>query len=233
MHKKSTLVLLITCFISIVFVSQKSVAQESILGEVSSLYLEKLVAAAKANYPRVKSLGSEVNIAKSDLSAAKISWLDPFSFQYVTRSNDANVNSVNLTTADLLTGYQFGVNFNPGVLFAKPANIKRAKEQIKLAQANADEYLLQLEALVKTRYFLYMQYQKSLIPANNAYLDAESNVKSIKVKYQRGEASFLDYNSASIALNQSFQTKLETEANYLNAKVALEELTVVKLEYIK
>jgi outer membrane protein TolC len=233
MNKKSTLLLLITFLISVIITTQKADAQESILGEVSSLYLEKLVAAAKANYPRVKSLGSEVNIAKSDLSAAKISWLDPFSFQYVTRSNDANVNSVNLTTADLLTGYQFGVNFNPGVLFAKPANIKRAKEQIKLAQANADEYLLQLEALVKSRYFVYMQYQKSLIPVNNAYLDAESNMKAIKVKYQRGEATFLDYNSASISLNQSFQTKLETEANFLNAKVALEELTVVKLEYIK
>ena len=233
MNKKSTLVLIFTCFVSIVFSVQRAGAQESILGEVSSLYLEKLVAAAKANYPRVKSLGSEVNIAKSDLSAAKISWLDPFSFQYVTRSNDANINSVNLTTADLLTGYQFGVNFNPGVLFAKPANIKRAKEQIKLAQANSDEYLLQLEALVKSRYFVYMQYQKSLIPVNNAYLDAESNMKAIKAKYQRGEATFLDYNSASMTFNENFQTKLEIEANYLNAKVALEELTVVKLEYIK
>ena len=33
--------------------------------------------------------------------------------------------------------------------------------------------------------------------------------------------------------NENFQTKLQSEANYLNAKVALEELTVVKLEYIK
>ena len=233
MNKKSTLLLVFTCFIYVIFPSQKVVAQESILGEVSSLYLEKLVATAKANYPRVRSLSSEVNMAKSDLSAAKISWLDPFSFQYVTRSNNANVNSVDLTTADLLTGYQVGVNFNPGILFAKPAVIKRAKEQIKMAQANADEYLVQLEALVRTRYFLYLQYQKSLVPVNNAYLDAESNVKAIKVKYQRGEASFLDYNSASITFNENFQTKLQTEANYLNAKVALEELTVVKLEYIK
>jgi outer membrane protein TolC len=233
MNKKSALLLLFAFIVYVINPPQKVVAQESILGEVSSLYLEKLVATAKANYPRVRSLNSEVNMAKSDLSAAKISWLDPFSFQYVTRSNDANINSVNLTTADLLSGYQFGVNFNPGILFAKPAQIKRAKEQIKMAQANADEYFVQLEALVRTRYFLYMQFQKSLIPVNNAYLDAESNMKSIKVKYQRGEATFLDYNSASITFNENFQTKLQTEANYLNAKVALEELTVVKLEYIK
>ncbi len=79
-----------------------------------NLYLEKLVATAKANYPKVKALGSEITMAKSDLSAAKISWLDPFSLQYVARSNDASVNSVNLTTADLLTGYQFGISVNPG-----------------------------------------------------------------------------------------------------------------------
>ena len=195
--------------------------------------MEKLVAAAKANYPKVKALKSQINIAKSDLSAAKISWLDPFSLQYVARSNDANVNSVNLTTADLLTGYQFGVNFSPGVLFAKPSQIKKAKEQVKVAQVNEEEYFIQLATQVKSRYVIYLQYQKSLSITNDAYVNAESSFQLLKNQYQKGEATFLEYNDASQSLNQAFQVKMQTEANYLNAKISLEELTVVRLEEIK
>lgn len=231
MNKKSTLILIISFFF--VIISSRGKAQESMLTDVSNLYVEKLVATAKANYPRVKALGSEVTSAKSDVTAAKLSWLDPFSLQYVARSNDASINSVNLTTADLLTGYQFGVNFSPGVLFAKPSQIKKAKEQVKIAQANEEEYFIQLATQVKTRYFLYLQYQKSLVPINSAYVDAQSNFNSIKNKYQKGEATFLEFNSASISLNQAFQTKLQTEASYLSAKASLEELTVTRLEDIK
>src|SRR4051812_44999947 len=120
MALKRCAILLLLVFMFTHFQVQQAVAQESILSDVSYLYLEKLVATAKENYPRVKSLNSQVAIAKSNVSAAKISWLDPFSFQYVARSNESNTNVVNITTADVLTGYQFGVSFNPGSLFSKP-----------------------------------------------------------------------------------------------------------------
>jgi outer membrane protein TolC len=215
------------------FQVQQAVAQESILSDVSYLYLEKLVAAAKENYPRVKSLNSQVAIAKSNVSAAKISWLDPFSFQYVARSNETNTNVVNITTADILTGYQFGVSFNPGSLFSKPSAVHKAKEQVKMAESDQAEYFLTLETMVKSRYILYLQYQRSLVPVNNAFNDAENNLKVIRNKYQKGEATFLEFNSASTAYSQAYQTKLQTEASYLTAKVSLEELTVKPLENIK
>jgi len=215
------------------FQVQQAVAQESILSDVSYLYLEKLVAAAKENYPRVKSLNSQVAIAKSNVSAAKVSWLDPFSFQYVARSNETNTNVVNITTADILTGYQFGVSFNPGSLFSKPSAVHKAKEQVKIALSDQAEYFLTLETMVKSRYILYLQYQRSLVPVNNAFNDAENNLKIIRNKYEKGEATFLEFNSASTAYSQAYQTKLQTEASYLTAKVSLEELTVKPLENIK
>lgn len=87
--------------------------------------------------------------------------------------------------------------------------------------------------MVKSRYITYLQYQRSLLPANNAYNDAVSNFNAIKLKYQKAEATFLEYNSASSTLNSAFQSKLQSEANYLSAKVSLEELTVKRLEDIK
>jgi len=212
---------------------RKVSAQESIIGEISNVYLEKLIATAKANYPRVKGFDSQINIAKSDLSGVKASWLEPFSFQYVARSNDPAANTViDLQTADLLTGYQFGISINPGQLLAKPSQIKKAKEQVKLAEINYNEYLLQIESQVKSRYYTYFQYQKSLGLINNAYKDAQSNYNLIKYKYERAEVTFLEFNSASSALNSALQSKLQLEANFLSSKAALEELTVKKLEEI-
>ena len=104
-------------------------AQESVLSEVSYLYLNKLIATAKENYPRLKVFSSQVSAARNDLSTVKASWLEPFSFQYVTRSNDQpNTTPVNITTADVINGYQFGVAINPGSLLQKPSQVKKARE---------------------------------------------------------------------------------------------------------
>jgi outer membrane protein TolC len=209
-------------------------AQGSLLTDVSYLYLNKLIATAKENYPRLKVYSRQIAAAKNDLSGVKTSWLDPFSFQYVTRSNDqANTTPVNITTADILTGYQFGVSINPGSLLLKPSQVKKAKEQVKIAELNEAEYNLTLETEVKRRYFLFLQYKNSLVPATNAYLDAESNFNALKNKYQKSEITFEQYNAASMAYNESVQSKIQIETNYLTSKAELEELTVKKLEEIK
>ena len=219
--------------ISVSLYSYNLKAQESILQDISYLYVEKLIATAKENYPRLKSLNSEIEIAKKDLNIAKTSWLDPFSFQYVSRSNDANANAVNLTTADILTGYQFGISVNPGSLLSKPANVKKAKEQINIARYNKEEYNLTLDAEVKKRYFVYLQYKNSLTSLNNIYLDAQNNFNVVKLAYQKAETTLEQYNAASTTFSQAYQTKLQGEANYVSAKASLEELTVKKLEEIK
>lgn len=208
-------------------------AQDGILSEISYLYLNKLIAAAKENYPRVKNFNSQIAAAKNDLSEVKISWLEPFSFQYVSRSNRASSNLVNVTTADILNGYQFGIALNPGSLLAKPSQIKKAKEQVKIVQYEREEYYLTLETEVKTRYYNYLQAQKAIIPANNAFLDAENNLKIVKIAYEKAEVSLQDYNAASIGYNQAYTSKLSAETAYLTAKASLEELTVQKLEEIK
>ncbi len=231
-YKKSVLLSLVLMLAVIPF--QKLCAQESILNDVSYLYLNKLIATAKENYPRLKVYDSQIKAAKSDLSGVKASWLDPFSFQYVTRSNDQpNTTPVNITTADVLSGYQFGVSINPGSLLLKPSQVKKAKEQIKIAEFNEAEYNLTLEAEVKRRYFIYLQYKSSLLPITNAYLDAESNFKALKIKFQRSEITFEQYNASSMAFNQAIQTKIQAEVNLLTSKSDLEEYTVKKLEEIK
>jgi outer membrane protein TolC len=223
--------IIISCLTPNVLSAQQ---QQSILPEISYLYVEKLIAAARENYPRIKSLTSQVEVAKQDLNAAKISWLDPFSFQYVGRNNqNQSPPVVNVTNTDILTGYQFGVSFNPGSLLAKPSNVKKAKEQVNVAKFTKEEYLLTLEAEVKRRYFAYLQAQKSLVPFNNSLVDAETNFNSAKISYQRAEVTIAQYNAASTSYYSAIQAKLQAEVAMLSAKALLEELTVKKLEEIK
>ncbi|RYE29716.1 MAG: hypothetical protein EOP48_32440 [Sphingobacteriales bacterium] len=229
MHR--TFLIIISSLTPLVLSAQQ---QQSILPDISYLYVEKLIAAAKENYPRIKSLTSQVEVAKQDLNAAKISWLDPFSFQYVGRNNQNQTPPVvNVTNNDILTGYQFGVSFNPGSLFAKPSNIRKAKEQINVAKYTKEEYLLTLEAEVKRRYFSYLQAQKSLAPFNSSLLDAETNFNATKIAFQRAEVTIAQYNSASTTYYSAVQAKLQAEMAFLSSKALLEELTVKKLEEIK
>lgn len=230
-HKGARLFLLIVLLSQ--FSPQNLFAQESLLNQVSELYLNKLIATAKENYPRIKTFTSQVASAKSDLTGVKTSWLEPFSFQYVARSNNSQANLVDVTTQDILTGYQFGISINPGSLISKPSQIKRAKEQLKIAEYNQQEYNLTLETEVKQRYFSYLQAQKSLKPVNDSYLDAESNFKAIKLAYQKAEVTLQEYNSGSTAFSQAYAAKLQAEVNFMSAKASLEELTVKKLEEIK
>lgn len=232
MNQKKSAILFLVSMLALAPMT-KAQAQESVLSELSYLYLNKLMAVAKENHPRLKVYNSEISAAKSDLSGVKASWFEPFSFQYVTRSNEQpNTIPVNITTADVLSGYQFGVSINPGTLLQKPSQIKRAKEQVRIAELNQEEYNLTLETEVKRRYFSYLQFKQSLLPATNALLDAQSSFNVMKLKYQRSEITFEEYNAASTALNQATQNKIQAEVNLLTSKANLEELTVKKLEEI-
>src|SRR5690606_32241264 len=128
---------------------------ENILSELSYLYMEKLIATAKENYPKYKSYSNKLIQAKNNLSQQKSSWLDPVSFSYFFRSNN---NTVDLETAGiLLSGYQIGISINPGSILKRPSMIRNAREDVKISELDKKEYELQLETEVKRRYILYLQ----------------------------------------------------------------------------
>lgn len=223
--KSSTLFLF-----QLVLVLQVSLAQESLMSEYSPLYVQKLIAVAKENYPKSKAYENQVKIARYNLSGEKASWLDPFSFSYLLRQNN---NTVDIVNPQLLTGYQFGVSLNPGALLKKPFNVKAAKEEVKIAQLQQSEYTLQLESEVTRRYMFYLQSLNTLKLQNKIVVDAESSFNDLKIKYQRSEITFQEYNSASTNLSNTYMSRVQAEANMITAKASLEELLVRKLEEIK
>lgn len=204
-------------------------AQETMVDQVDYRYLDTLIAMAKRNYPRVKFFEARTKSSEYALKAQKLSWFDPVTFSYVYQPELA-VNAVNPV---FLSGYQFGVFLNIGNYIQKPAQIKRAKEELKIVQSEQAEYDVNLAALVRQRYFTYLGQLTMLRVYTKTVLDAQAMMNDISIRYNKSEVSFEEYSKALIVVNGNIQSKLQTESNLLNAKTALEELVGVKLEEIK
>jgi outer membrane protein TolC len=203
-------------------------AQQTLITDLSYPYLDKLIETAKRNYPEVKLRQSQVNIAQSSLSKAKVMWLDAFTASYIYSPK----NSLNVITPTIFNGYQASVSINLGTLLSKPYNVRSARESLNVAQYEQREYNLSLEAQVKRLYFAYLGAQADLRVRSNSVLDGEIAVKQLKYSFEKGENTFQAYNEALTSLYNQNSYKVQAEIAMLTAKANLEEILGTKLEDI-
>jgi outer membrane protein TolC len=234
MHKKYTL------FILIILLAGTAKAQSSVIPDISYPYLEKLIAAAKSNYPRVTNYNDKVDLAKINVNRAKLTWFDLFTFSYIYQPNNTTVvNTIPVTSTStannryLFNGLQAGVSVNLGSLLLKPSTVKVAQQDLKIANDEQSEYMITLTALVKSRYFTYLLQQNLVKVQTQSYQDMQSSIIQAKSKFQKGEANFETYNAALLMSADRTTMKLQAEANFFIAKSELEALVGVKLEDIK
>lgn len=207
----------------------KSIAQESMITEISYPFLDTLIKVAKENYPRMKIFDKRIDIAKTNVSRAKISWFDALTISYLYNPNS----TFNVASPTFFSGFQAGVFLNVGQLLQKPYQIKNAKNDLSISTLEKEEYNLNLTGLVKERYFLYLQQQTILKSITLTAQDAESILKMLRYKFERGEETLLIYNNASINFATQNQQKIAAEAALLIAKARLEEIIGKKIEDIK
>jgi len=219
---------LVLCMVFITGFQCSIQSQESLFPELSYPFLEKLIFTAKQNYPRVKTYDRRINIANLNVQKAKLSWFDLFSFSAFYSPNT----SVTLTNVTF-TGIQIGMIINFGQIAQKPNAVKQSKEELAIAKLAADEYLITIETDVKARYFRYMQALTTLKVRNQITIDVNAVYKQIKYKFERGEATFVDYSTALTQNAKQREDIIITESAVLLAKSSLEELLGKKLEEIK
>lgn len=205
-------------------------AQESMMPDVSYEYLDKLVATAKANYPKMKAYDHSIRIAELAVQKANLDWLNILSFIYLY--NPA-ANTTPGTTNAFLSGFQAGFSLSIGTILQKPGEVKTAKEELKIATLSQDEYNLSLEAIVKQRYFAYVQALTLLNWRTKDLQNAETTLKDIKYKFEKGEETFENYNKAQTFYSSGVQGKISAEGTLLQARSSLEEMLGAKLETIK
>ncbi len=197
--------------------------------DLSYPYLEKLIATAKQNYPQVKVLDHQLNIAKSTFHQSSFGWLDAFSASYIYSPQS----TVNLTAPTVFKGYQLVATVSLGSLFERPYTIHNAKEAVKVAEQQQEEYYLTIEAQVKRYYFAYLEAQAELRGRVNAVQDATTAVKQLKHTFEKGETTFQVYNEALTNLYSQNSFRVQAELAVFTAKTNLEELLGAKLESIK
>jgi outer membrane protein TolC len=207
-------------------------AQQTMMTEISYDYLQTLVATAKQNYPRVKSHNTLINIAKTNVQRARISWFEILDFSYFYSPRIGN-NSSEIINPYFFNRYQLGISLNVGSILQKPSQIKIAKLEVQNAEYQKDEFFQTIEKEVKQRYFTYIQQLTVLRLRMQALQDAEVVLQSVRGKYEKGEETFDHYNSALVAYTNQSQQKIGAETEMLIAKASLEELIVSKLEDIK
>jgi outer membrane protein TolC len=205
-------------------------AQESILPRASNDYVERLVAVAQKNYPEVTARQYQTAIAKNNITKTNVGWLDAFSVSYYYRPTQGAVDIVN---PNIFNGYQLGVSLNLGAILQKPFATKEAKAQYKVAQLEEKQYNLTITALVKARYFAYLEQLGNLKLRTRAYTDAEALVKLLRNKFEKNEVTFDDYQRALIQSTEQNQQIIHAESGVFTTKSALEELLGEKLENIK
>lgn len=233
-------------FLLCLMLPQKLLAQNTLVTEISDVYLDKLISTAKTNYPHIKSLNSRITTAQTNLTRTKYSYLDVITFSYVYQPNNTvNLNAYQYGTDPALSGTttntrtaffngsQVGVFFNLGAYLQKPLAVKQAKEELSVANNELQEYLITLATQVKKRYYIYLQRLAALKLQNQATIDVESGLKDIKYRFEKGEETLDNYNKARLTLTQQNQAKIVAEADLFLAKADLEELLGDKLENIK
>ncbi|OOQ60945.1 hypothetical protein BC343_22570 [Mucilaginibacter pedocola] len=211
------------------FFVQQVRAQETLIPDINYGYLEKLIATAKKNYPEIKVRQAQVDAARATYHQANVSWLDAFTASYIYSPKS----SLNLIQPTIFNGYQLSISINLGQFLAKPFASKAAKEAVKVAQFQQQEYDLQLAAIVKRFYFQYLAAQADLRLRSGAVIDGQTAVKQLKYSFQKGETTFQVYNEALTSLYQQGGFKVTAELAMLTAKTNLEEVLGVKLEEVK
>jgi outer membrane protein TolC len=204
-------------------------SQESIIPQVSYQYLDKLVQVAQKNYPEVEMRKQQTVIAKNNITKTNVSWLDAFNVSYYYRPSQA----LDVANPNLFNGYQIGLNVNLGTILQKPFATKEAKLEYKVAQLQERQYLLAITAQVKERYFAYVEQLSQLKLRTKSYTDAQSLVKQLQRKFEKGEATFDDYQRSLLLSAEQNQHLINAESGVLTRRSALEELLGEKLENIK
>lgn len=205
--------------------------QQSLLSSVDNVMLQKYIDMAIQYYPRKKIYDAYELKAKSDATTAKMGVFDFFNAAYFYRPNDKV--ALDALNPYSINGFQFSVNVNLGQLLSKPSVIKSAKETYKATQAQSADYLIALKTEVRTKYYDYILKKSNLLLRNQSSQELKVTLTDAKLKYERSQIPVDVYTTAKNTSLEADELLLNSEAGFLIAKNALEDLIGAKIEDVK
>lgn len=202
-------------------------AQESMMGKVDNVLLQRLIDTAKVRYPRMKKYQHKISEQHYAVNKAKWGWFEGLTFAYTYSSSTSTTTPTNNSN---LQGYTPGIFINFGNMLSRPATIKMAREELRIAEDEKEEFNLALEAQIKDRYYKYVEAMAILNLRAKSANDADVSQTQIRYKYEQGIETFDNYSKVLVLYSVSSQNKIEAESAVLRSKSALEEMVGAKLE---
>ena len=199
----------------------------------ASEFEEKLVQLAWRNHPSNEALRREVNVAGYTVKQNNASWLE--NIRVTGNLNEFTINKASdpFGRAAFYPKYNFGASVSLGTFFTIPYNIKKSKEMLVIAQANVNTQKLTVRNTVLKLYNEYLMRERIYKLQSQALLDNETSHKLEEQRFRRGEITFDLYSQSLAAYNQAMVLQLESERDFKNAKLDLEQWIGMRLEDVR
>ncbi len=194
---------------------------------------EKLVQLAWKNHPSNKTVYNNLSAAQYETKALSAEWLN-------TLRISGNLNEFNIKSSGDLNDrsqffprYNFGLILPLGVFVSTPNNVKRGRQLEMVAENNINAQKLAMRAEVLKLYNEFLMHKEIFNLRSQELDEATSNFVLIEQRFKSGEEQYERYSQGLSSLNRVKIDRVQAQANYLNAKLSIEELIGIKLEDVK
>ncbi len=196
-------------------------------------FAEKLVQLAWKNNPTNEVLRREVNVATYTSRSSPAQWLDVVNVMGNINQFTLNPQSDFYGRAAFYPKYNIRFTLSLGQFLSIPMNTKINKERVLQAQANVNAQKLAIRSSVLKSYNEYVLREKIFKVQSQLLMDNETSHKLIEQRFKNGETNFETYSLSLTNFSNVTVSQLESERNYKNAKLDLEQLIGMRLEDVR
>jgi len=193
-------------------------ARESVIpaaeGDAS---LEELMAAAKRSRPEIEGMQYRILAFERMVSAAKADYYPQLN---AIAHYDIDTEDFSDTSDSWTIG--LGVNLSLFDGFLTRSAVSSARAQLREAQAQYEQFLLQVEMDVKNAYLARSEALARLAVLKETIAEAEESQRIISARYEEGMALVTDLLDSEVALTNARLQTLSARHNYAIAASALE-----------
>jgi outer membrane protein TolC len=187
---------------------------------------ERLVQLAMQN-PNYEVADHKVMVADYQLKKSKGSWLSSITGTY-------NINQFNLegTNANnnFFPRYNFGLTLPFDIFTRTGTDIKIAKENLSIAQAEKTQRYREIRTKVLTKYEDFLMYQQKLEFQSQITQDEHSAFLTAEKAFGDGVLKQEDYRKASRAYADEQSKMVDLQRNYNVIKIELQELIGIPID---
>ncbi|MEO5602070.1 MAG: TolC family protein [Cyclobacteriaceae bacterium] len=202
-------------------------------GTQPSAMEEKLIQLAWRNHPSNEVLRRQVNIAEFDVKQSNTAWLDNIRVTGNLNEFTLNQQADAFGRAAFFPKYNISASISLGTFFSIPYTIKKNREALVISEENVNAQKLSVRNTVLRLYNEYVMRERIFKLQSQALLDNETSHKLAEQRFKRGETTFDIYSQSLAVYNDNMIAQLQSERDFKNAKLDLEQWIGMRLEDVR